>query len=143
MNNTPPVIDAEATCTPLKRQTMIKKAIGTKDPAVKSYQWAEGCLAWVLQQTPGTTIKEELMAPGTRERLHLHQYSEQFFYVLEGSALFYIEGQPIALDLHQGLQVAPGSAHFITNPSDDTPLRFLVITTPGENPNAGSDRVDL
>ena len=106
-----------------------KTVVDTNSPEVEHYQWAAGCEAWVLMDTPSVTIKEERMAPGTREQLHLHKNAAQFFYIPEGKAVFYLEGKAHHLRASQGLQVSAISSHNIANESND-PVRILVTTTP-------------
>ena len=108
------------------------EVVGIHQQTTPSYSWAEGCQAWILNNTETATIKEELMAPGTREQLHLHKAMEQFFYILEGVAVIVLEGRTFQLNAGQGLHIVANTAHFIENKSGAS-LRFLVISTPGEN----------
>lgn len=98
----------------------------------ETYMWGQGCQAWVLNNSKNVTIKEELMAPSTREQLHLHKTMEQFFYILEGSAVMTLENRPVQINPGQGLHIPVNTPHFIANKSSE-PLRFLVISTPGES----------
>lgn len=100
----------------------------------ETYAWAPGCQAWLLHDSDAATIKEERMDPGTREQLHLHKQLEQFFYVLEGQAVIYLEGTRHHLDGGQGLQIPALQTHYIANESE-TPVRFLVISAPGTDKN--------
>lgn len=95
----------------------------------ENYQWAAGCQAWILNQSPAASIKEELMGPGTREQLHLHKQMEQFFYILEGQAVLYVDGNTIPIQANQGLSVPAMTTHYIANESG-APVRFLVISAP-------------
>lgn len=105
----------------------------------ESYEWASGCKAWVLNESAVTSVKEERMEPGTREQLHLHKQMEQFFYILEGQALIYLEGKPTPLHAGQGLRISPLTTHYIANESA-LPVRFLVISAPVVK---GGDRENL
>jgi mannose-6-phosphate isomerase-like protein (cupin superfamily) len=122
------------------------QVVDSKNIDTPSYQWGPGCLAWVLSQTAGCTIKEEQMAPATREQLHLHKAATQFFYILEGAADMYVDSKIFCLRAGQGLEISPMSTHYIANNTENQ-LRFLVITTPGEpakgDPNGNKDRENL
>lgn len=107
----------------------------------ETYEWASGCQAWVLNDSPASTVKEERMEAGTREQLHLHKQTEQFFYILEGQAVIYMDGNATVLDTQQGLCVPALTTHYIANESD-APVRFLVISAPGMN-NAAPDRENI
>ena len=94
------------------------------------YDWASGCSAWVLNDSARLLVKEERMAAGTREQLHLHKEQEQFFFILEGAAVLYVEGMAYSLGAGQGLQIPAQATHYIANESD-LDVRFLVISAPG------------
>lgn len=83
------------------------------------------------------------MAAGTREQLHLHQKTEQFFYILEGRATLYLDNNATLLTTGQGLCIPAGTAHYIANDTGQ-PLRFLVISAPGlQTVNGTADRINL
>lgn len=107
------------------------------------YTWGASCKAWVLQQSGNMIIKEEMMPPGTCETLHFHEKTEQFFYILEGVALFSIEvadgaRKSYSVQSGEGTGIRPGKAHRIENAAG-TDLRFLVISAPGYP----KDRIEL
>ncbi|MBL7728724.1 MAG: cupin domain-containing protein [Dinghuibacter sp.] len=105
---------------------------------VQHYTWGKICTAWPLVETAAYTIKQEFMPPHTREELHLHQEAQQFFFILNGEAVFYLGEETIYLREQQGLLVPPGTPHYIANEAGK-PLEFLVFSTP---PTA-KDRVHL
>lgn len=70
------------------------------------------------------------MPPNTMEQLHYHQHTEQFFYILEGTATFLIDGIESNASQFSGIVIPKGSRHCISNRADH-PLRFLVISAPG------------
>lgn len=78
------------------------------------------------------------MSPGSEEQLHFHEHSDQFFYVLEGEAIFLLEGREWNLQANSSIFIRKKAAHKIMNRSLGI-LRFLVITYPD---NAG-DRINL
>lgn len=104
----------------------------------RKYLWADRCSSWVFLESQGISIKQELMPPGTRELLHKHQRAEQFFYILKGTATFYLQGEKILLESEQGITVSPENAHYISNESL-LELEFLVIS----RPSTDSDRINL
>ena len=67
------------------------------------YLWGEACDGWRLLDSEALAIIEERMPSGTREVLHLHNRAEQFFYVLQGEALFTIDGEKLRLGESSGL----------------------------------------
>ncbi len=102
---------------------MIEKA------SAPHYVWGEGCDGWRLVDTPGLTVIEERMPPGTREVRHFHQKARQFFYIIAGTASLELNGQLETLNPGQGLEIAPEAAHQIMN-AGQTDLEFLVISQP-------------
>mgnify|MGYP001822067950 FL=1 len=84
------------------------------------------------------SVIQEQVPAGAGELRHYHQRAEQFFYVLSGVAALEVEGEEHVLHMGQGLHVAAGKAHRLTNRHSQA-LNFLVISTP---PSHG-DRIDL
>ena len=70
------------------------------------------------------------MEAGTKETLHLHIETEQFFYILEGEAVIYLGEDAVELHSGQCISIKPQRPHYILNPSSQA-LRFLVISAPG------------
>ena len=95
--------------------------------AIAPYVWGENNLGFALLQTPNLQVIEEEMQPGTKEQLHFHHQAQQFFYILSGSAQFYLENKYYELTIGEGIQVAARQLHCIENKAD-TALRFLVIS---------------
>ena len=92
------------------------------------YVWGEHCESWVLQNSENLIVKQEMMPTNTKEQLHFHEKAEQFFYVLKGSAIFFIEGESFEISEKQGISVKANQKHFISNESSGD-LEFLVIST--------------
>ena len=101
------------------------------------YNWGDHCDSWVLHDTETLSVKQETMPPGSKEKLHLHHHASQFFYMLKGSAAFYLDDNKLNIGEGQGLTVSPGTKHFIANESK-VDIEFLVITQP-----SGNDRQDI
>jgi mannose-6-phosphate isomerase-like protein (cupin superfamily) len=102
------------------------------------YRWGEGCDGWHLLRSATLSVIEEQMPPGASERLHFHTNAQQFFYLLKGEALLEVNGENIRLSAREGLHIAAGAQHRITNTSNET-IEFLVISEP---PSHG-DRVNV
>jgi mannose-6-phosphate isomerase-like protein (cupin superfamily) len=96
------------------------------------YVWGDNCDSWVLTDLPNLSIKQESMPIGTREKLHFHDNSQQFFYILKGKATFYIDDDKFIVTSSKGILIQPKSLHFISN-EDDEVLDFLVISQPTTN----------
>jgi mannose-6-phosphate isomerase-like protein (cupin superfamily) len=110
--------------------------------SAEHYTWGpsgdpDGCDAWYLVRTPELNIIEEQMPPSAAETAHHHVHARQFFFVLAGSLTLIVDGQPHALGVHEGLEIAPGEVHQAINRSAAA-VRFLVTSQP---PSHG-DRID-
>lgn len=63
----------------------------------KHYTWGTNCDSWIFLDTSDLSVKLEKMPPKTNEKLHYHSKTQQFFYILEGEATFFIEEEKINL----------------------------------------------
>lgn len=102
------------------------------------YQWGDHCDSWVLADTDSLSVKQEFMPPGTRERLHFHARSQQFFFILKGTATFYLDDESVVLNEHQSLLIPANTKHFIANETNYS-LEFLVTSEPSTN----HDRINM
>ncbi|MFD1144358.1 cupin domain-containing protein [Larkinella insperata] len=93
------------------------------------YSWGNHCDSWVLADTEGLSVKEESMPAATREQLHFHSHAQQFFYILRGTATFYVDTEKMVVAAHRGILINPPTQHYIANETDDR-LEFLVISQP-------------
>ena len=109
--------------------------VGTAD--AEHYTWGDGCDGWHLLRSPGLSVIEERMPPGTSEARHLHRRARQFFYVLGGMLLIEVDGAEHRVASGAGLHVPPGAAHQVRNVSGGD-ARFVVVSQP---PGHG-DRVE-
>lgn len=98
----------------------------------KHYVWGDNCDSWVLMDSQELSIKQESMPIGTKEKLHFHTNSKQFFYILKGLATLYIDGNQFIVGSSKGIQIEPQSKHYIANESEEV-LHFLVISQPTTN----------
>lgn len=112
--------------------------MGIGKETVKGYVWGKGCRAWPLLQTDSLSVKQEQMPGGSREKWHLHQKAQQFFYVLQGEAVMEMEQETHVIQAGEGIHVAAGRPHRIINDTGDM-LEFLVISEPA----VGEDRTEV
>lgn len=93
------------------------------------YIWGDQCDGWHLLKQRDLSIIHEKMPPHTAETRHYHENSQQFFFVLEGTATIEIAGETFELEAHEGIHVAPHTPHQMFNKSDRD-IQFLVISEP-------------
>ena len=105
--------------------------------SARHYTWANVCDGWRLIDTPGLSVVEERVPPGSEEVRHYHNEARQFFYVLSGSAVLEMEGQEHGVPAGSGIEVAPGVQHKFLNRSEQDVV-FLVISAPSTK----KDRID-
>ena len=97
--------------------------------SVDPYHWGSESLGWHLLDSEALSIIEECVPPGDCEQRHFHQYSQQFFYVLQGIATIEMEGRLLSLRQGEGVHVPARCAHQLFNHEQED-LRFLVISSP-------------
>jgi len=102
------------------------------------YIWGNGCDSWILKDTFNLSVKQEIMPPGTAEKRHFHKEAEQFFYILKGEAVFYINEETFSVKAGESITVLPKLKHYISNESLED-VEFLVISAPSTN----NDRIDI
>jgi mannose-6-phosphate isomerase-like protein (cupin superfamily) len=102
-----------------------------KETAAHS-MWGDHCDNWVLADTDGLSVKQESMPAGAIEALHFHNHAQQFFFVLNGTATFYIENKKLIVAAQKGLLIQPKIKHYVANETDEK-LDFLVISQPTTN----------
>lgn len=113
-----------------------KMKVVSKDN-VEHYVWGEGCDGWHLVRSPTLSVIQERVPGGCSEVRHLHQKSEQFFYVLSGIATLEVDGVVYKLTENQGLHIPAKVPHQLKNEGHED-LLFVVTSTP---PSHG-DRVE-
>lgn len=102
------------------------------------YNWGDNCDGWHLVRTDSLSVIQERMPAGTSEKLHYHEFAQQFFYILEGTATFEVDGEVFEVMDGQGMHILPKQKHRILNKTD----RFLEFIVTSE-PKSHGDRVDL
>lgn len=96
------------------------------------------CDGWYLVKNNRLTVIQEKMPAGSSETRHLHQRSQQFFFVLKGEGTLEVNGKILVLHEGDGALVPPGTAHRIENRSAQELL--LQVTS---EPPSHADRVEL
>jgi len=102
------------------------------------YKWGNNCDGWHFFKSENLTVIRETMPAGSKEILHYHKKSVQFFYILAGEATFEIEAEIFKAGANTGSFIKPGEQHKISNNSDKD-LEFIVVSSPPSH----SDRIDL
>lgn len=74
----------------------------------------------------GRTIKMSVVAPGKSTHAPHKHKEDEFFYVLEGKAEFYLDGKEVVVNANTSLYCPSYSMHGISN-AGDTELKYLVI----------------
>jgi len=102
------------------------------------YIWGHQCDGWHLLKSDSLSVIRERMPPGTSEIEHHHVLSEQLFYILSGTATFFLNGKLVVAEANQSVIIPKGVNHCIKNLSEYY-LHFLVISAPKSH----GDRVDV
>ncbi len=93
------------------------------------YYWGNNCSGWHLVKSKNLSVIEELMPAETSEQKHYHNFSEQYFYILNGTATFEIENEIFEVNKWEGIHIYPQVVHCIRN-KKSADLEFLVISQP-------------
>ena len=93
------------------------------------YQWARICDGWHLLKTPSLSVIQEKIPASCCEERHFHNQSQQFFYVLAGTATIEIDGNEFRINSGSGIHVPAQMPHQVFNNSE-IDLELLVISEP-------------
>lgn len=74
----------------------------------------------------GRTLKMSVVAPKQATHAPHKHADDEFFFVLEGTAKFYLDGKTTTGGAYTSFYCPPGSEHGISNAAD-TELKYLVI----------------
>ena len=110
----------------------------TSTDNAEHYTWGEDCDGWHLLKSASLSVIQERMSPNSSEQLHYHQRAQQVFFILSGTATFFVESEIKTVCANQSIHIIPGAKHSILNNSD-VDLHFLVIS----EPKSHGDRVNL
>jgi mannose-6-phosphate isomerase-like protein (cupin superfamily) len=83
---------------------------------------------WFFDKTfaQGRTIKMSVVGPHRASHAPHQHEGHEFFFVLQGTAEFFLDGKKRVVGPQTALYCPPGSLHGISNPGD-VELRYLVI----------------
>ncbi len=101
----------------------------SKHNPLRHYQWGDACDGWVLVDTPGLSVKQERMPAQTAETLHYHKQSQQFFFILAGTATFEVGGEIVTVEKGSGFHIEAGKNHRILNNTNED-LEFVLSSQP-------------
>jgi mannose-6-phosphate isomerase-like protein (cupin superfamily) len=113
-------------------------AVVSASQPLKHYTWGAGCDGWNLVDSPGLSVKQERMPPGTAEAEHYHRQARQFFFILEGNAVFETEEGRVEVGAREGFEIAPGIRHRIRN-IGNADLVFVLCS----QPSTANDRITI
>jgi mannose-6-phosphate isomerase-like protein (cupin superfamily) len=85
----------------------------------------------------------QVVAEGGETNLHAHSSQDEIWFVLEGEATFYTEGERVVARLgkHQGLLIPHGAAYWFESASGEN---LVILRFGAAVPEAGPDRrIDL
>jgi mannose-6-phosphate isomerase-like protein (cupin superfamily) len=91
------------------------------------YFWGSGCEGWRFLNSEDLCVTREMIPPGKSEKKHFHSETQQFFYIIHGSAVFYMAGKEVKVNSDEGMHILPGTIHSISNTGDEN-LEFIVIS---------------
>ena len=107
--------------------------------AVKPQLLKQGKTSTRLVRTEHLNSGVQVVAQGGETNLHAHTSQDEIWFVLEGEATFYTEGDQVVARLgkHEGLLIPHNAAYWFESSSDEN----LVILRFGASvPEAGPDR---
>lgn len=107
-------------------------AVTSKYQPINHYKWGNGCDGWVLVDTENLSVKQERMPAGTAEALHYHKQSQQFFFILNGTATFEVQGESFTVQAGHEFYIEAGKHHRILNNTADD-LEFVLSSQPSTN----------
>lgn len=105
----------------------MNKSVSTKN--TEHYTWGGDCDGWHLLKLSAASVIQERMPPGRAETRHVHQRSQQFFFLLSGQVTLEVDGEAFRLRKQQGCYVAAGLPHSLRNEGRGA-AEFLVISVP-------------
>ena len=110
----------------------------SRENPLHHYLWGDHCDGWNFVDTPELAVKMERMPGHTAEREHYHAFARQFFFILEGVAVFETAEGRVEVLAQQGLEIPPGLRHQIKNESEEDLVFLLCSQPPTKN-----DRIEL
>lgn len=118
---------------------MEKGMLGIVDISnAEHYVWGDNCDGWHFVKSDSLSVIKETMPSMTKEKMHYHQKSQQFFFILSGTATFEVNGMVYKVAQNRGIRIKPGVIHRISNNTEST-LEFMVIS----EPKSHGDRINI
>lgn len=87
----------------------------------------EGIQIKDICQTKEITISFEILAPGERQKKHVHRLIDEMYFVLEGKGFCYVNDDGIVIQKGDLILIEPNDIHFLVNESESC-LKLLLIS---------------
>ena len=113
-------------------------AVVSRENPLQHYLWGDHCDGWNLVDKADLSVKMERMPAHTAEQEHYHERARQFFFILEGVAVFYTADGRVEVLAQHGFEIPPGLRHQIKNESEEDVV-FLLCS----QPSTKNDRIEL
>src|SRR5579884_4296110 len=106
---------------------------------VKPELLKQGKTSTRLVRTPHLNSGVQVVADGGETNLHAHSSQDEIWFVLNGQATFYTEGDQVVARLgkHQGLLIPHGAAYWFESSADEN---LVILRFGAAVPEAGPDR---
>ena len=108
-------------------------AIVSRENPLHHYLWGDHCDGWNLVDAADLSVKMERMPAHTAEQEHYHERARQFFFILEGVAVFYTADGRVEVLAQHGFEIPPGLRHQIKNESEEDVVFLLCSQPPTKN----------
>ena len=107
--------------------------------SVKPQYLTHGKTSTRLVRTDHLNSGVQVVADGGETNLHAHSSQDEIWFVLEGEAAFYTEGERLVARLgkHEGLLIPHGAAYWFESSSDEN---LVILRFGAAVPEAGPDR---
>lgn len=137
----PPIISAVIISFLFQQKVYAQKVVTVQEPVKyniencvnefdlsKATQTKSGYQYWFADKnfTEENTFKMSIVEPGKSTHAPHRHPEEEFFYILEGKAAFYLDGKTVEVGSNTSLYCPPNSEHGISNAGDEN-LKYLVI----------------
>ncbi|ERP32096.1 cupin domain-containing protein [Chitinivibrio alkaliphilus] len=106
--------------------------------SAEKHLWGNAASSRVLVEHSHVSIAQRSLSSGLREVAHYHRAAWQFFYILSGGATLSVDGEEIALEAQEGIEIPAGATHQMRNTGEGE-LHYLVVSTP----DSRHDRVEV
>jgi mannose-6-phosphate isomerase-like protein (cupin superfamily) len=120
-------LSAQVAVDSTQRRFTIENCVSRFDPA-RIDSTSVGYQFWFVGREflDGRTLKMSVVKPHAATHAPHAHAEDEFFFVLEGTAEFYLDGKTASASAYASFYCPPGSLHGIRN-TGDTELKYLVI----------------